>query len=228
MSNALRSPAPANIMELAAGRRNAQVVRGSRKAAGSVTYVSNLSANDTITINGVVFTAKAAGATGNQFNIGVDLSATLDAIVTKLNASVDPAVSVATYAKSGTTILTATYDVAGTAGNAFSLAASVGTVSGAKLAGGSDADKLDVKVNSAFGIVTAAGAAQALVLPNGFERGQTILVHLESKGAGASAVVSGVFAGGTSLTFDTLDEFALLYWTGAKWLPLINTGGVLA
>ena len=57
--------------------------------------------NATITINGTAFTAVASGATGNQFNIGANLAATLTNIVTVLSASVVPAVQQATYTQTG-------------------------------------------------------------------------------------------------------------------------------
>lgn len=111
-------------------------------ATGSITFSTQPAADSTITINGVVFTFKASGATGNQINIGATLSDTIDAIVTALNASVSTAVDDATYSKTGTTILTVTHDAAGLGGNAFTLAAgagSNGTVSGATLTGGTQA-----------------------------------------------------------------------------------------
>ncbi|MER9496400.1 hypothetical protein NKI86_32130, partial [Mesorhizobium sp. M0320] len=141
MSSNLRSPAPAAVNQLAAGRRNTLVVSGSRKASGTVVYGANLVAGNSVTINGVVFAAVAAGAIGNQFNLGASLTLTLDALAAKLNASVDPKVSVATYSNVAGTTLNVSYDVAGTVGNAMTLAASIGTVSGAKLTGGTDASK---------------------------------------------------------------------------------------
>ena len=96
-----------------------QTVYGNRSAFGTITFADNPTANDTITINGTVYTFVASGATTYQINIGVDLETTIDNTVTKLNASAVAAVALATYAKSGTTILTITYDAAGSAGNAF-------------------------------------------------------------------------------------------------------------
>jgi len=170
MTTAIRNPAPQPLIDLAAGHRNVQYVRGAQKArgliqfdpeenvevgdtvtvngvvftakaaaayaTGTVTYTTNFTADDTVTINGVAFTAKASGASGAEFNIGGSLSASLDALVTVLNASVNTSVDDATYSKSGTTILLITHDTLGTAGNAFTLAASVGTRSGATLSGG--------------------------------------------------------------------------------------------
>jgi len=108
-------------------------------ASGSITFSAQPATSSTVTINGTAFTFVASGATGNQVNKGATLSDTLDALVTVLNASVISGVALATYAKSGTTILTVTADAAGVAGNAFTLVASAtsnGTVSGATLSGG--------------------------------------------------------------------------------------------
>jgi hypothetical protein len=57
--------------------------------AGSRTYpiTTNTVAGDTITINGITFTAVASGATGNQFNIGATTTITTTNLTTTLNAN---------------------------------------------------------------------------------------------------------------------------------------------
>lgn len=107
-------------------------------ATGSYAFSDQPAVDSTITVNGTAFTFKAAGAAGNQINIGADLAATLTAIATKLNASVVIGVALATYS-AGATKLTVTHDAAGVAGNGFTLAAGAGsnaTPSGATLTGG--------------------------------------------------------------------------------------------
>lgn len=99
--------------------------------------------NATITVNGTAFTAVASGATGNQFNIGANLAATLTNIVTVLSASVVPAVQQATYTQTGGNTLVVTRTALGPTGNTFTLAASTtpasnGTASGATLTGGAN------------------------------------------------------------------------------------------
>ncbi len=110
------------------------------KASGFIDFSGQPSPNDTITINGVVFTFKASGATGNEVDIGVDLAATLTATAAVLNASVNGSVSVATYS-AVTGRLKVLHDTAGAAGNAFTLAKSGTnmTVTGSTLSGGADA-----------------------------------------------------------------------------------------
>lgn len=111
---------------------------GTVAAAGAITFAGQPAADSTVTINAVVFTFKASGASGNQCNIAGSLTATLAALVTVLNASVVAGVALATYS-SDATHLTVAFDAMGGAGNLFALAASAGsqgTVSGAHLTGG--------------------------------------------------------------------------------------------
>lgn len=106
-------------------------------ATGNITFTANPSAGHTITINGVVWTFVASGATTAQTNIGGSLAATLTQLATDLNASVNPLVTPVTY--SGTaTALNCVYDTVGGTGNAFTLASgnANGVVSGATLSGG--------------------------------------------------------------------------------------------
>jgi hypothetical protein len=112
-------------------------------AKGSILFSAQPAVNSTIAINGTAFTAVASGATGNQFNIGANLAATLTNIVTVLNASVVAGILAATYAQTGGNTLTITHDTLGLSGNSFTLAASTapvsnGTVSAATLTGGAN------------------------------------------------------------------------------------------
>lgn len=61
--------------------------------------------------NGTVFTARASGAAGNEYNIAGSLTLTIDALAAVLNASV--VAVVATYANSGDAMLTVTHATAG-------------------------------------------------------------------------------------------------------------------
>ena len=107
-------------------------------ATGDITFTANPSASHTITINGIVWTFVASGATGTQTNIGANLGATLTQLATDLNASVNASITPATYSNVGGTKLGVVYDVVGAAGNAFTLASgnANGVVSGATLSGG--------------------------------------------------------------------------------------------
>ena len=58
-------------------------------AAGTVAieFTANATAGNTVTVCGVVFTAVASGATGNQFNVGAALTNSITNLVTAINAS---------------------------------------------------------------------------------------------------------------------------------------------
>lgn len=108
-------------------------------AEGLITFSAQPADDSTITLNGITWTFKASGASGNQSNKGASLSLTLDALVTALNASANSSLTPATYSKVGTTQLKIVYDSTGAGGNAYTLAASAasnGTVSYATLQGG--------------------------------------------------------------------------------------------
>jgi hypothetical protein len=105
-------------------------------ARGSITFGSNPSEGDTVTINGTAYTFISGASSGTDVQIKGTLSLTLDELVSVLNASADTDVDDATYSKTGTTQLTIVHDTAGTAGNGFTLAASAATVSAATLRGG--------------------------------------------------------------------------------------------
>src|SRR6185369_17727496 len=62
------------------------VASAAAPTVGKIVFTGNLIADDIVTINGVTFTCKASGASGElEFNVGVSLSASLDALITKLN-----------------------------------------------------------------------------------------------------------------------------------------------
>jgi hypothetical protein len=208
---------------IAAGKRTSHKITGARVATGAINFTGQPVANEVFTVNGVAFTAKAAGAVGNQFNIGASLTLSIDALAAVLNASADPKVSVATYANAAGTGLSVTYDVASYDGNAFTLAeaSANATVSGATLTGGAgvEAIKLDAET---YALVTTAGSAMSFALPAG-EEAQEATLYLNTKGAGANAVVTGTFVGGTTLTFDTAQKYARLKWLGAGWQVLNST-----
>ena len=113
---------------------------GTVAATGAITFSAQPLANSTLTINGTAFTFVASGAVGNQVNIGANLAATMTALAVALNASVVAGVALATYTGTATA-LTMVHDTLGSAGNTFTLAASIspasnGTVSAATLTGG--------------------------------------------------------------------------------------------
>lgn len=86
---------------------------GTAAVAGSNTYTitTNFVANDTVVFGGVTFTAVASGATGNQFNIGADTTASATNLASAINAN---STINATYsATSSTNVITITEKTAG-------------------------------------------------------------------------------------------------------------------
>ena len=117
---------PSDILTLSIG------ATGGTDATGTVTFVSNPLNGTNIVLNGVTWTFVSSGATGNQTNIKGTLALTLTQLVADLNASTNASIIQATYSAT-TTVLTVTFAVAGTVGNAYTLA--VGTVSGVSVSG---------------------------------------------------------------------------------------------
>lgn len=111
------------------------------KASATVTCATTI-ANDTVTINGVVFTAVAGVAGANQYSID-GATNTLDAaaLAAAINASVSAGIVGIVTATSNAAVVTVSAAVPGKIGNAITLASSDGAtlaVSAARLAGGSE------------------------------------------------------------------------------------------
>ncbi len=110
---------------------------GAGFASGAIDFGStNPSANDTITLNGVVWTFVAAITGSSQTIISGSLAGTVAQLVADLSASSNPLLTVASYAQDVSVDLLITYNTAGTAGNAYTLAASRATPSAGTLTGG--------------------------------------------------------------------------------------------
>ncbi len=114
----------------------------STNASGYIHFGSNPSDGDTITLNSVVWTFRTAPSLPTDLFIAGSLAGTLILAVPLLNSSVNPLMAVATYsfvpATASATDIAIVYDTAGTAGNAYTLAASAATRSAATLLGGLD------------------------------------------------------------------------------------------
>jgi hypothetical protein len=108
------------------------------KASGTFT-VGTMVANDTITINGIVFTAVGTAATALQFTIGGDAPTTATNAIAKFNA--DTTLDGMVIATAVTSVITITALVPGELGNAVTIANSANaTASGARLTGGTNGD----------------------------------------------------------------------------------------
>lgn len=110
------------------------------KAKGYIAFSGQPAADSTITLGGTVVTAKASGATGAQFNIGATIDETVTNACSALNASADAELAKCTYTPNTTLDrIEIERDLAGAAGNTFTLAVSAGlnaTRSAATLLGG--------------------------------------------------------------------------------------------
>lgn len=107
-------------------------------ATGTVTCAAAM-ALDTVTINGVVFTAVAGAAAADQFSIDGSDTADAAALAAAINASTNALIRYQVTASSSGTVCTITAAVPGVVGNCMTLATSNGVrlaPSGARLAGG--------------------------------------------------------------------------------------------
>lgn len=152
-----------NLVKIMPG---ATLVSDGAKASGTITIATQPTNGQTIVVNGQTFTFKTAPTLVNDVLIGASTAATAANLAAVLNASTLPAVAAATYT-AATNVVTVTYDVRGTEGNAFTLAtgtagASV-TMSGATLAGGVAVTKARVDVTTGIGVSLLA-IAKTLVL----------------------------------------------------------------
>ena len=103
---------------------------GAAKATATLTFTDLPTANDTFSIANITFTAKASGATGNQWNAVTDVTTCAANLVTAVNANTT--LSKFLTASSAAGVVTFTIDVAGDIGNAIELSESLdnATISG--------------------------------------------------------------------------------------------------
>jgi hypothetical protein len=124
-------------------------------ASGWYNFAANPIANATVTLNGTVVTFVASGPVGNQVLIGGTTAITMANLVAFANTSADVNISKVTLSLPNV-VSTKVYVVSklpGAPGNAYTLAASVATVSGATLSGGTGTD-LSVLTNTT--LITAS------------------------------------------------------------------------
>lgn len=120
------------------------------QATGTVTF-SSIAAADTVTINGVTFTASASPSGANQFLVTGGDTLAAAALAAKINSATAPTgiINVVT-ATSNAAIITLTAVQPGLTGNAVTLAISAhGSVSAARMAGGTDGTQVAVNYGRA-------------------------------------------------------------------------------
>lgn len=122
------------------GNGSIRVITGAVRATGTLTFTGNPSNNETFTINGVTFTAKTSGATGDQFNIGANATAQATAVAAMVNASTTAKIKGVIKATSSAGVVTFTCLVPGVIGNLCTLTESLtnATVSAANFTGASE------------------------------------------------------------------------------------------
>jgi phage tail sheath gpL-like len=104
------------------------------KAAGAVTFGGDPTADETLTVCNITFTAKASGATGNQFNIGTSVTITATNLKTAINASSDLTGKVVATSSGGVVTITAV--VPGLHGNGYDLTESMANTTKTAFASG--------------------------------------------------------------------------------------------
>lgn len=113
-------------------------VQGNEVAASGTFTLTSVIATDACSVNSVTFTCVANGATANQFNVGLDDTATAVNLAAAINASVTALVTGVVRATASTNVVTITSAFYGLAGNQTAIATADSTivVSGARLTGG--------------------------------------------------------------------------------------------
>lgn len=108
------------------------------QASGTITF-SSLAADDTVTVNGVIFTAKVSPSGTNQFALGASDTIAAANFAAKINASALAGIVNVVTATSALGVITLTAVQPGLSGNAVTTAISAhGSVAAARLTAGTD------------------------------------------------------------------------------------------
>lgn len=144
-----------------------KVATGGVKASGTVTIATSApSDDDTVTVNGKVFTFQASPEAEGDVASGATFGEAAANLAAAINASIDERV-VNLSASAALGVVTITADTIGTWGNAVTLAKSGTnlTVSGATLTGGTNATKVRVDVPNGIGISLLEQAKTLILHP---------------------------------------------------------------
>lgn len=108
-----------------------------KPATGTLSFATNPSAGNTVTIGATFITFVESGAVGNQVNIGGDVGETVTNFMAFAAASTDAAIASCTYSQNGT-LVTLTFKKAGGLGNSLALSSNSANIvaSGETLVGG--------------------------------------------------------------------------------------------
>jgi len=222
-----------NDVAIAAGRTGQPHVytAGGDYARGTITWSVIQTNTSTITLGGVYvkFTTAAsdgtkAGTVGDPLlvNIKGSLTLTLDELVIVLNATANTTIDNATYAKSGSTILSIVYDTRGTAGNAFTLAASEGTVSAATLTTGANDVAITLATENIDLQLTDAND-QHFTLANSEDFTKKVIM-LSAKSTGNAIITVANLDGSSNVavTLSTAGQYLVYQFLDGNWRSLID------
>lgn len=101
-------------------------IHAAATAASATVTCAAAAAADTVTVNGVVFTAVAGAAGANQFSIDGDNTADAAALAASINASVTAGIKDVVVATSSGAVVTVSAQIPGLAGNAIQIKSSTG------------------------------------------------------------------------------------------------------
>lgn len=121
---------------------NVVITTSSVYATGTVTFTGAPSAAETMLIANVTFTARASGATGNEFNIGGSVSVTAANLAAAINASSNLAGIVTATSALG--VVTITSIVPGPIGNGIQLSESLSNTTFSAFASGAESNRTTV------------------------------------------------------------------------------------
>lgn len=161
--------------------------------------------------------------TTTEFVVGVSLSASIDALVTKLNASVISAISPATYSKTdANSALTVTYDANGSANNSVQLRSTHVTTTYVQPNGGYDDVRVSLENENTRFDLEDADTIDAY-LDDGVETQRKTIANV---GLGTINLTSpnDKLPGSTNQYALNSDDVLILQWLAGKWRLLLNDG----
>jgi phage tail sheath gpL-like len=126
-------------------RADIDALYGAVQATATMTSTGAATANDTFSLANVVFTAKASGATGNEFNLSATVGTQAANIAAAINASPDLAGIVTATSLAGVVTITAV--MPGLTGNGIQFSEDLDNVTITQFAGGTNGTAVDIDLS---------------------------------------------------------------------------------